>query len=160
MVQNYQFRAATVEDAGLVLWFIKALADYEGLVHEVVATEESLVEWVFEKGRAEVLFLTVAEKEVGFALFCHNFSTFLGRTGMFLEDLFVLPEHRGKGYGKAMLKRLAQIAVERGCPRFEWSCLDWNQPSIDFYRSMGAKPMADWTVYRLAGQALKDLAQG
>lgn len=159
-MQNYQFRAATVEDAGLVLWFIKALADYEGLVHEVVATEESLAEWVFEKGRAEVIFLTVAEKEVGFALFCHNFSTFLGRTGMFLEDLFVLPEHRGKGYGKAMLKRLAQIAVERGCPRFEWSCLDWNQPSIDFYLSMGAKPMADWTVYRLAGQALKDLAQG
>lgn len=157
-MQQYEFRSATVEDVGLILRFIKALAEYEGLVHEVVATEQSLAEWMFEKSRAEVIFLTVEGKEVGFALFCHNFSTFLGRTGMFLEDLFVLPEYRKNGYGKALLKKLAQIAVERGCPRFEWSCLDWNQPSIDFYLSMGAKPMADWTIYRLAGKTLEDLA--
>ena len=99
-------------------------------------------------------------KEIGFALFFHNFSTFLGRAGIYLEDLFVLPQHRGKGYGKGLLTRLAKIAVERGCGRLEWSCLDWNTPSIEFYRSLGAEPMEEWTIYRVAGKTLTDLAKG
>jgi len=108
---------------------------------------------------AEVLIAEEAEDAVGFALFFHNFSTFLGRGGIYLEDLFVRPDYRGKGFGKALLKKLAQLAVERGCGRLEWSCLDWNQPSIDFYLSMGAQPMSDWTVYRIAGQRLIEIAQ-
>jgi GNAT superfamily N-acetyltransferase len=107
----------------------------------------------------EVLFVCEGEKEVGFALFFHNFSTFLGRAGIYLEDLFVLPEYRGKGYGKALLKKLAQITVERGCGRLEWACLDWNQPSIDFYRSLGAVPMDEWTTYRLTGDTLLEMAK-
>ena len=125
----------------------------------MVATEELLREWIFEKKKAEVLFACEGEKEVGFALFFHNFSTFLGRAGIYLEDLFVLPEYRGKGYGKALLKKLAQITVERGCGRLEWACLDWNQPSIDFYRSFGAVPMDEWTTYRLTGDTLKEMAE-
>ena len=124
-----------------------------------MATEELLREWIFEKKKAEVLFACEGEKEVGFALFFHNFSTFLGRAGIYLEDLFVLPEYRGKGYGKALLKKLAQITVERGCGRLEWACLDWNQPSIDFYRSFGAVPMDEWTTYRLTGDTLKEMAE-
>ena len=131
-----EFRFANEEDCGLILSFIKQLAAYEKLSNQVVATEELLREWIFEKKKAEVLFACEGEKEVGFALFFHNFSTFLGRAGIYLEDLFVLPEYRGKGYGKALLKKLAQITVERGCGRLEWACLDWNQPSIDFYRSL------------------------
>ena len=106
-----------------------------------------------------VIFACENEKEIGFALFFHNFSTFLGKAGIYLEDLYVIPEYRGKGYGKAILKKLAQIAVDRGCGRLEWWCLDWNQPSIDFYLSLNAKPMKDWTVYRLAGKTLEDLAK-
>ena len=126
---------------------------------QVVATEELLREWIFEKKKAEVLFACEGEKEVGFALFFHNFSTILGRAGIYLEDLFVLPEYRGKGYGKALLKKLAQITVERGCGRLEWACLDWNQPSIDFYRSLGAVPMDEWTTYRLTGDTLLEMTK-
>ena len=138
----------------LILEFIKGLAEYEKMSDEVVATEEILDEWLFDKEKAEVIFAIAEGEEVGFALFFHNFSTFLGRAGIYLEDLFVKPKYRGNGYGKAILKRLAQIAVERGCGRLEWSCLDWNQPSIDFYLSLGATPMSGWTGYRLTGKTL------
>ena len=153
------FRFAKPEDAGLILRFIRELAAYEKLENEVVATEELLREWIFEKQRAEVIFAVADGEDVGFALFFHNFSTFLGRAGIYLEDLFVKPEHRGKGYGKALLRELARLAVERGCGRLEWWCLDWNRPSIDFYRSLGAEPMSDWTVYRIAGERLKELGK-
>lgn len=150
-----KFRKAVEEDASLVLDFIKALAEYEKMSNEVVATEELIKEWVFKKQAAEVVFVLEESKEVGFALFFHNFSTFVGRPGLYLEDLFVLPEYRGKGYGKALLKHLAGIAVERGYGRMEWVCLDWNQPSIDFYKSLKAQPMSDWTLYRLSGESLR-----
>ena len=153
-----EFRYAERKDTALILQFIKELADYEKLLHEVVADEQTLEEWLFDKQKAEVLFVLEKDKEVGFALFFHNFSTFLGRSGIYLEDLYVRPEYRGKGYGKALLKKLAALAVERGCGRLEWWCLDWNRPSIDFYLSLGAEPMRDWTVYRIAGDALQHLA--
>ena len=153
------FRGACPEDTALILRFIRELAAYEQLEDQVVADEDTLADQLFRKKNAEVLFAMENGKEVGFALFFHNFSTFLGRSGLYLEDLFVLPEHRGKGYGKAILKKLAAIAVERGCGRLEWWCLDWNKPSIDFYRSLGAEPMSDWTVYRLTGETLKNLAE-
>lgn len=156
MMNDLIFRYAVREDAALILNFIKELAEYEKLLDEVVATEELLKEWIFDKGKAEVLFAVVDGKEVGIALFFHNFSTFLGRAGLYLEDLYVKKEYRGQGIGKAFLKKLAEIAVGRGCGRFEWSCLDWNQPSIDFYLSMGAKPMDEWTVYRVAGETLEN----
>lgn len=159
MKNELTFRYAQRSDAPLILQFIRELADYEKMSDEVVADEETLEEWMFDKGKAEVLFAVVDGKEVGYALFFHNFSTFLGRAGIYLEDLFVRPEHRGKGYGKALLKQLASIAVERKCGRLEWSCLDWNQPSIDFYRSLGAEPMSDWTVYRMTGDTLNNLAE-
>ena len=152
------FRYANENDVKLILMFIKELAEYEKMSDDVIATEALLKEWIFEKKKAEVIFALEGEKEVGIALFFHNFSTFLGRAGIYLEDLFVLKEYRGKGYGKALLKRLAQIAVERGCGRLEWSCLDWNKPSIDFYLSLGAKKMDEWTVYRMAGNELSDFA--
>lgn len=154
------FRYAQPEDCGLILGFIQALAEYEGMLNEVVAAEPLLREWIFEKKKAEVLFACEDGREVGFALFFHNFSTFLGRAGIYLEDLYVMPEYRGRGYGKALLRRLARIAVERGCGRLEWWCLDWNRPSIDFYLSLGAEPMQDWTVYRIAGDTLATLAEG
>ena len=153
------FRFAAEQDTPLILDFIKRLADYEHLLDQVVADEATLADQLCGKKKAEVHFALENGKEVGFALFFHNFSTFLGRYGLYLEDLFVLPEHRGKGYGKAILQRLAAIALERGCGRMEWWCLDWNQPCIDFYRSLGAEPMSDWTVYRLAGETLRDLAE-
>lgn len=153
-----EFRYAVRSDVPLILKFIRDLADYEKLLGEVVATEALLEEWLFEKEKAEVIFAMDDGREVGFALFFHNFSTFLGRGGIYLEDLFVLPEYRGRGFGKAILKELARIAVERGCGRLEWWCLDWNRSSIDFYLSLGAEPMEDWTVYRLAGDTLKQLA--
>ena len=158
-MKNIQFRFAGREDTPLILQFIRSLAEYEKMADEVVATEALLEEWIFEKQKAEVIFALEDGKEVGFALFFHNFSTFLGRAGIYLEDLFVLQEYRGKGYGKALLKKLAQIAVERGCGRLEWCCLDWNKPSIDFYRSLGAVPMEEWTTYRIAGETLYRLAE-
>ena len=153
------FRFAERKDTALVLKFIKELAEYERMLDEVVATEELLEEWIFDKNKAEVLFAIVDGKEIGFALFFHNFSTFLGRGGIYLEDLYVQSEYRGQGYGKAILKQLAKIAVERGCGRLEWWCLDWNQASIDFYLSLGAEPMKDWTVYRIAGETLRDMVK-
>ena len=153
------FRFAEERDTSLILDFIRRLADYEHLLDQVVADEATLADQLFGKKNAEVLFALENGKEVGFALFFHNFSTFLGRAGLYLEDLFVLPEHRGKGYGKAILQRLAAISRERGCGRMEWWCLDWNQPSIGFYKSLGAEPMSDWTVYRLTGEILRDLAE-
>lgn len=153
------FRFAGPEDTGLILQFIRELADYEKMLDQVVATEELLREQLFDKHGAEVLFALADGQEVGFALFFHNFSTFLGRRGLYLEDLFVKPAFRGQGYGKAILKKLAQTAVERGCGRLEWACLNWNQPSIDFYLSMGAQPMDDWKVYRLTGESLHRMAQ-
>lgn len=158
MEQKLQFRFAEKKDAGLVLDFIKELADYEQLLNEVVCDVATLEKTVFEDKRAEVIFAMEDGKEVGFALFFHNFSTFLGRPGLYLEDLFVKPEYRGKGYGKALLNELARIGVERGCGRFEWWCLNWNQPSIDFYKSMGAVPMDEWTVFRITGDTLTDMA--
>ncbi len=151
------YRYAERNDTALIFKFIKELAEYEKMLDEVVATEELLEDWIFNRQKAEVIFALADGKEVGFALFFHNFSTFLGRAGIYLEDLYVNPEYRGCGIGKALLKKLGEIAVERGCGRLEWWCLDWNKPSIDFYRSMGAEPMEDWTVYRIAGNALKEL---
>ena len=152
------FRPAEEKDTALLLTFIRALAEYEHMLDDVVATEEILSDWLFCKHVAEAFFAVEDKVEVGFALYFHNFSTFLGRGGIYLEDLFVLPEHRGKGYGKAILKHLAQIARERGCGRLEWACLDWNKPSIDFYLSLGAVPMDEWTVYRVSGESLAQLA--
>ena len=153
------FRHAQRNDVPLILKFIKDLADYEGLLDEVVADEATLEEWIFNRKKAEVIFAMEGDIEVGFALFFHNFSTFLGRAGIYLEDLYVMPEHRGKGYGKALLSKLAQIALERGCGRLEWWCLNSNTPSIDFYLSLNAEPMDEWTVYRIAGDTLTELAR-
>lgn len=158
-IKGFRIRFAQEADVPAILKFIQALADYEKMSDQVIATEDLLREWIFEKKKAEVLLGEEDSIPVGFALFFHNFSTFLGRAGIYLEDLFVLPEKRGNGYGKALLERLAALAVERGCGRLEWSCLDWNQPSIDFYRSMGATPMSEWTVYRLTGDTLHAAAQ-
>ena len=153
-------RYAQENDIPKILYFIKELAIYEDMLDDVVATEGLLREWIFEKQKAEVLLAEEDSIPVGFALFFHNFSTFLGRAGIYLEDLFVMPEHRGKGYGKALLRRLAQITMERGCGRLEWSCLDWNKPSIDFYLSLDATPMDQWTVYRLTEDTLRRMAEG
>lgn len=152
-------RKAEAEDCGVILRMIRALAEYEKMADQVVATEALLREWIFEKKKAEVLLVSEEGVEVGFALFFHNFSTFLGRAGIYLEDLYVLPAYRGKGYGKALLKRLAQIALERGCGRLDWQCLDWNQSSIAFYRSLGAVALEDWTTYRLCGKTLQEMAE-
>ena len=153
------FRFAQEADTPLILQFIRGLAEYEKMLDLVVADEATLADQLFQKKNAEVIFALEDGKEVGFALFFHNFSTFLGRSGLYLEDLFVLPEYRGKGYGKAILKKLASIAVERGCGRMEWWCLDWNKPSIDFYLSLNAEPMEEWTTYRLEGETLRALAE-
>ena len=159
MNNNFEIRFANENDTAIILGFIKALAEYEKMADEVFATPEILKEWIFDKKKAEVIFAVENGKEIGFALFFHNFSTFLGRAGIYLEDLFVLPEYRGKGYGKALLKFLAKTTVERGCGRLEWVCLDWNKPSIDFYLSVGAKPLDDWTIYRMTGENLKNFAE-
>ena len=153
------FRYANKEDTTIILQFIKELAEYEKMLDEVVATEDLLNEWLFNKKTAEVIFALEDGVEVGFALFFHNFSTFLGKAGIYLEDLYVKPEYRNRGYGKGLIKKLAEIAVERDCGRLEWSCLDWNQPSIDFYLSLGGEAMDEWTVYRATGDTLKKLAE-
>ena len=160
MSTGLTFRNAERKDMALILQFIKELADYEGMINEVVADEATLETWIFDKQKAEVIFALEDGREVGFALFFHNFSTFLGRAGIYMEDLYVRPECRGKGFGKAILKKLASIAAERGCGRLEWWCLDNNKPSIDFYLSMGAESMSDWTVYRSSGDVLKNLSEG
>ena len=152
-----EIRKAVRQDVPLILEFIKGIARYEKMENEVVATTELLEEQLFDKGRAEVIFAMEEGSEVGFALFFHNFSTFLGRSGLYLEDLFVYPEHRGKGYGKALFLELVRIANERGCGRMEWVCLNWNKPSIEFYRSMGAMSLDEWTTYRLTSDVMKKL---
>ncbi|HNW87140.1 MAG TPA: GNAT family N-acetyltransferase [Candidatus Limiplasma sp.] len=152
------FRFATQEDTPLILHFIRELAEYEHMLDQVIATESVLSDWLFTQRKAETVFAVLDGVEVGFALFFHNFSTFLGRSGLYLEDLFVKPAYRGQGIGKAIFRELARIAIQRGCGRLEWWCLDWNRPSIDFYLSMGAQPMEEWTVYRLTGDTLQKLA--
>lgn len=158
MRNDVTFRFATKDDSAEILAFVRALAEYEHLSDQVVATEEILQEWVFDKKGAEVLFVSAGGKDIGYALFFCNFSTFLGRSGLYIEDLFVYPEYRGRGYGRALFTELARIAAERGCGRMEWACLDWNRPSIDFYLSAGAEPLTDWTIYRLSGDRLHQLA--
>ena len=158
-MDKLMFRFAQPDDAEKILFFIRELAKYEKMENEVVATPELLREWIFEKGKAEVIFPVVGGREIGFALFFHNFSTFLGRAGLYLEDLYIMPEYRGRGYGKATLRELARIAVGRGCGRLEWYCLDWNKPSIDFYLSLGAQPLDEWTTYRLTGRTLEEMAK-
>ena len=152
-------RPARPNEAGLVLDFIKRLAEYEKCTDDVVADEATIYHSLFVEHSAEVVFAEEDETVVGFALFFHNFSTFVGRKGMYLEDLFVLPEKRGLGYGKALLKYVARIAVERNCGRMEWICLDWNESALSIYRSIGATPLSDWTVQRLDEQALNEFAQ-
>jgi len=159
-VSNLVLRLATESDCGLILKFIRDLAVYEKLDHTVIATEEAVRATLFgPRAYAEVILAEWDDRPAGFALFFHNYSTFLAKPGVYLEDLFVEPELRGKGIGKALLRKLASIAVERNCGRMEWAVLDWNEPSIKFYQSLGAKPMDDWIIYRLTGQALKDLAE-
>ena len=154
-------RSATEEDVSLLLRFIKELAEYEKLSHEVTATEETLRESLFgERRLAEALLAYSGDEPAGFALFFHNFSTFLGLPGIYLEDLYVRPESRGLGIGRTLLVHLAKLAKDRGCGRFEWSVLDWNEPSIGFYKSLGAVAMNDWTVYRVTGDALEGLSNG
>lgn len=155
----FNLRFAERKDTDLILYFIKELASYEKLLDEVSANNQTLEYWIFDKEKAEVLIAEEYGKPIGFALFFHNFSTFVGRAGLYLEDIYIQPEYRKKGYGKSIFKYLAKLAVERGCGRFEWICLNWNKPSIDFYLSMGAIPMSEWTVYRLEGEKLNKLAE-
>ena len=151
------FRDATEDDVALILEFIRKLADYEHRLDEVIATEDELRKWIFEKKQAEVIFALEDGKEIGFALFFLSFSTYISNVNLHLEDLFIDPEYRGRGYGKALLKKLAKRVVDRGYGRFEWTCLAWNKPSIDFYLSLGAK-QKDWNVFHLTGDELRDLA--
>lgn len=153
---NTKFRYATVYDAKKILFFINKLAKHQNLEHEVKTDIESIKEWIFKRHSAEVIFALEDGKEVGFAMFYHTYSTFLGRADLHLEDIFVLDEYRRKGYGKAMLKKLAGIAKERNCDRLEWKCLKWNKPSIDFYLSMGAVPQDEWRTFRLTGEKLQN----
>jgi GNAT superfamily N-acetyltransferase len=159
MPANFKIRAARVEDVPIILELIRDLATYERAPNEVTATEEQLVDVLFgERPAAEVLLAFEGTSPVGFAVYFHNFSTWLGRPGLYLEDLFVKPEKRGKGYGRALLIDLARIALERGCGRMEWAVLDWNEPAIKFYRSLDAKPMDEWTVFRLTREGIAKLA--
>jgi GNAT superfamily N-acetyltransferase len=156
---NFQIRRATERDVPVILSFIRQLAEYERLSHEAVMTEEILRESLFgSRPAAEVLLGYSGDRPVAFAVFFHNFSTFLGRSGLYLEDLFVIPEMRGKGFGRALLVELAKIARERECGRFEWAVLDWNEPAIEFYKAIGAVPMDEWTIFRVTGEALNRLA--
>jgi GNAT superfamily N-acetyltransferase len=158
---DFQIRPATERDVPVILSFIRQLAEYERLSHEAIMTEEILRQSLFgPRPAAEVLLGYSAGTPVAFAVFFHNFSTFLGRSGMYLEDLFVIPEMRGKGFGKAMLVELAKIARDRKCGRFEWTVLDWNESAINFYKSLGAVAMDEWTIFRVTGQALDRLAGG
>jgi GNAT superfamily N-acetyltransferase len=155
---NFSIRPATVEDVPLIRRFIQQLAEYERLSHEANMSEETLRESLFgERRYAEVLLGHDGDIPVAFAVYFHNFSTFVGRPGLYLEDLFVVPEARGRGFGRAMLVELAKIALERNCGRFEWAVLDWNEPAIGFYKKLGAVSMDDWTIFRVAGEALERL---
>ena len=160
MRPDFEIRAAGVEDVPVILELIRELATYERAPNEVVATEKQLVEVLFgERPTAEVLLAFERKSPVGFAVFFHNFSTWLGRPGLYLEDLFIKPEKRGKGYGRAVLVDLAKIALDRGCGRMEWAVLNWNEPAIKFYRALGAKPLDEWTVYRLTRDGIAKLAE-
>ena len=158
-IQDFRIKIATREDVPVILKFIRELAEYEHMLSYVVATEELLTEWIFVKEKAEVYIAVYKNNFVGFALFFTNFSTFLGRGGMFLEDLYIQSDFRKKGFGKEILKRLARTALDRGCGRLEWNCLNWNTPSVNFYLSLGAKPLSDWTTYRLTGETLEGMAE-
>lgn len=159
MPNDFEIKFATIDDVPLILSFIKELAEYEKLLHEVVATAAILQETLFgERANAEVILAYYQNKAIGFALFFHNFSTFLGRPGIYLEDLYVKPAMRGKGFGKKLLAFLAKLAKDRKCGRVEWWVLDWNKTAIDFYKSLGAKPMDEWTVFRVTDEALTNLA--
>lgn len=153
-VKDFTIRFAEEKDTALILNFIRELADYEHMLDLVVATEDILADNLFKQKKAEVIIGEYQQEPVSFALFFHNFSTFLGKPGIYLEDLYVKPEMRGKGLGTAILSYLARLAKERNCGRFEWWCLDWNKPSIQFYKNIGAQPMDEWTVYRLEGEQL------
>ena len=156
---SLRIREATEADVPVIAWFIRQLAEYERLLDDVAMTEETLRQSLFgPRPGAEVLLGYDADKPVGFAVFFLNFSTFLGKPGLYLEDLFVIPEMRGKGFGRALLVHLAKIARDRNCGRFEWAVLDWNKPSIDFYKKLGAVPMDEWTIFRVTGEALERLA--
>lgn len=158
--KKFEIRKANVSDVSIILGFIRELAEYEKLLDQVVATEESLKETLFgKKPFAEVIIGEVNSQPVAFAIFFHNYSTFLGKPGLYLEDLYVKQEWRGHGFGKIMLSYLAKIAVERNCGRMEWWVLDWNEPAIEFYKKIGARPMSEWTVQRLEGDSLKKLAK-
>jgi len=160
LTEQFKIRPAEESDVKLILQFIKGLGAYEKLSHEVVATEEKLHKTLFQQKMAEVIIGEYNGQAVGFALFFHNYSTFLGQAGIYLEDLFVVPEMRGRGFGKSLLKHLAKLAVERECGRLEWACLDWNEPSICFYKGLGAKALDDWTVYRVTGETLLEMSKG
>ena len=155
----FTIRPARPEEAGVVLDLIKKLAVYEKCENDVVADEDTIRNSLFVEHSAEVVFGEEDGSVVGFALFFHNFSTFVGRKGMYVEDLFILPEKRGLGYGTALLKHVAKLAVERNCGRMEWICLDWNSPALSLYRSIGAQPLSDWTVQRMDEKTLKEFAQ-
>jgi len=158
-IPDFEIRPASEDDVPIILSFIKELAEYERLSHEVIATEDTLRECLFGERRfAEVVIGYYGNDPVGFALFFYNFSTFLSKPGIYLEDLYVKPEFRRRGYGRALLLYLARLAKERGCGRFEWSALDWNEPAINFYKNLGAVPMDEWTVYRVTGETLSRLA--
>jgi GNAT superfamily N-acetyltransferase len=152
-------RQAKPSDVGLILQFIKELAQYEHLLDQVTATEETLTEWLFEKEKAQAVIGETGGAPVGYALYFYNFSTFLGKAGVYIEDIYVRPEYRGRGYGKAFFHYLARLCVREGCGRLEWACLDWNKPSIGFYLSLGARPMDDWTIYRLDEDGIRRMAE-
>lgn len=156
---DFSIRFAEEKDTGLILNFIKELAEYENLLDKVVATEEILHESLFKHKSAEVIIGEYNNEPIGFALFFHNFSTFLGQAGIYLEDLYIKPQMRGNGFGKIILSYLAKLAEERNCGRLEWWCLDWNESSINFYKNLGAEPMDEWTVYRVTGDNLHNLAK-
>lgn len=158
-IPNFRIREAVEEDIPTALALIKELAEYERMSDQVVATEELMRRWIFEDHRANILLGELDGRPVGLALYFYNYSTFLGRAGIYLEDLYLKPEVRGNGYGKALLKQLAKLAVEQGCGRMEWSCLNWNEPSIAFYKSLGAVPMDEWTVFRLTADRIQGLAE-
>ncbi len=161
MAGAFRIRPATAEDVAVILELVRGLADYERLSHLVSATEDGVRDALFaEHPGAEVVLAFEGEMAVGFAVYFHNFSTFLGCKGLWLEDLFVKPQHRRRGYGKALLLHVARIAQERGCGRFEWAALDWNTPAWEFYRALGAVPLEDWTMFRVTGETLEKLARG
>lgn len=156
---HIMLRFAKENDVALILEFIRSLAEYEHLLDKVEIKEEDLKKYLFEKKIIEVIIGEYDGIPAGYALFFHNFSTFLGKPGIFIEDIFVKPEFRGKGLGRTIFGFLAKIAVDRNCGRLEWSCLDWNKPSIDFYKNQGASPLDEWTIYRITGDGIKKLAE-